>query len=107
MRKLQDILDEFDAATDTYEALELKFVSDQSELHRRFSICYKHLADHRIEAHARWMSHKYHSTKQSNAAKESEADMKTPELYKIRHVMSACKILVEATRMTISVSKKQ
>jgi len=53
------------------------------------------------------MSYKYQSTAGSNAAKESEAHMKVPELYKIRHTMNACKILVESTRMTISVSKKQ
>lgn len=107
MRQLQDILTEFNELHEKYSTLQMKFVREQSEILRGLSCVYKEMADHRIIYHEKWMSHKYNSTAKSNAAKESEADMKVPEIYQLRHIMSSCKMVIDSVRSTISIYKQE
>jgi len=107
MKPLTEVLRDFNEARDMYDILELKLISDQSEILRRLSVCNSHLAEHRIDAHTKWLSYQYNSTAKSQSGKDREADMKTPELYQIRHIMTAVKLLMDSVRSTISTHKKE
>lgn len=107
MRPLTEILFEFNETAERYENLTLKFVRDQSEILQKLSCIYKELADHRIIEREKWLSYRHNSTAKSNAGKEAEADLKCPELYQLRHIMTACKLLIDTVRSTISTYKTE
>ena len=106
MKPLTEVLRDFNEARDMYDNLQLKLVADQSEILRRLSVVNSHLAEHRIEAHTKWLSYQYNSTAKAQSGKDREADMKCPELYQIRHVMTAVKLLMDSVRSTISTHRE-
>jgi len=107
MKPLKEVLNGINEAIDAYHTLKLHLVSDQSEILRKLSCNLAFLEEHRIEAHEKWQSTYFQSTGKTNAAKEREADLKVPELYKIRRIMTGAKVVNDAVRSTIGVYKKQ
>jgi hypothetical protein len=104
---LEDALNKMGQAIQRYETCKLSLVADQSEILRDLSTSLYHLADFRVRFHEDWMSFYLHSKGKSEAAKEREADMKCPELYKIRQMMSAGQKVLESVRSTLSASKNE
>lgn len=107
MRPLEEVLENFDDAVEFYDNMDLKFVRDQVDLGRKLVILRKELGDHKVLEHSRWMSYKFQSSAKSNAAQESEADMKAPELYKLREVLRSCERLIDQVRQSVSVYKTE
>ncbi len=106
MKDLTDILDGLNKSIDDYHTLKLSLVSEQSEILRSLSVNLAYLEEHRIEAYEKWQSIYFQSTGKTNAAKEREADMKVPERYQIKRIMTGAKIVFDAVRSTIGVHKQ-
>jgi hypothetical protein len=51
------------------------------------------------------MSFYFGSKGSSSAAKEREADMRCPELYTLRHLMTSVKLVIDSLRTSISANK--
>lgn len=100
------IIDKINSCISRYETCKLSFVSDQSEILRDLSTSLFHLSQHKVKAHEEWMSFYLNSKGKSEAAKEREADLKCPELYKIRHFMNAGYKVFDSVRSTLSANKE-
>ena len=107
MKPLQAILDQINSAVDKYHVLTLKMVVEQSEILRELTTGLYFLEQHRIEANEKWNSTYFQSQGKTNAAKEREADIKCPEIYKIRRIMTGGYKVVDSIRSTISVNRKE
>jgi hypothetical protein len=105
--RLEEVLEKINTCIDTYEQLDLKFVTDQSQILRDLTTALFNLEKYRVEAYERWHSVYFQSQGKSVAAKEREADMKVPELYQIRRIMTGGYKVVESIRSTISIYKKE
>lgn len=101
MKPLEDILSRIVQARETYDTCKLSLRAEQSEILRELSVSFADLTDHRISAREDWMFH-YNQIDGSNPVREKYADHKVPELYKIRRVMDATKILIDSVRSTLS-----
>lgn len=106
MKNLEQILDTINKSCDRYETCKLSLVSDQSEILRDLSTALFKLSDLKVKAHEEWMSFYFQSKGKSEAAKEREADMKCPELYKIRNFLSAGYKVLDSVRSTLSANKE-
>lgn len=107
MRDLISILFEINKAVDDYNTLQLKQITEQSEILRRLTTNLYWLEEHRIQAHKKWHSIYFQSTGKTNAAKEREADNKCPEIYQIRRITTAAYKVVDSIRSTISAYKRE
>ena len=107
MRGLNEILTEINEAVDKYHTLQLKAFIDQSEILRSLTSSLFWLEKFRVEAHEKWNSIYFQSQGKSGAAKEREADLKVPELYMIRRIMTGGYKVVDSIRSTISIHRKE
>lgn len=107
MKPLHEILEQIDEAVDTYHTLQLKMVLEQSEILRKLTTGLYFLEQHRVEAKEKWNSTYFQSQGKTNAAKEREADIKCPEIYQIRRIMTGGYKVVDSIRSTISVNRKE
>jgi hypothetical protein len=107
MKELETILGSINDLIDRYHTLQLNLVKDQSEILRGLTSNLYFLERFRIDAHVKWESMYFQSQGKSGAAKEREADLKTPELYSIRRTMTGAYKVVDALRSTISIYKNE
>lgn len=107
MKELNEVLEEINNSIDKYHTLQLKQVIEQSEILRSLTSSLFWLEKHRVEAHEKWNSTYFKSQGKSGAAKEREADLKVPELYMIRRIMTGGYKVVDSIRSTISIHKKE
>lgn len=105
MKDLTEILTSISDNIDKLETLKLSFTQPRSEVLDSLSSDYFWLTEHRIKFNEDWMSVYFNSKATSSAAKEREADMRVPELYKIRHMMSSTKLVIDSLRTSISANK--
>lgn len=101
MITLEQSLALIDSAISRYEVCKISFTHDQSEMIRDLSVGLFYLSEHRIRAHEQWMYHYFMSKGKSHVAKEMEANMRVPELYKIRHIMQSANKVLDSMRATI------
>lgn len=107
MKTLNEVLEEINNSIDKYHTLQLKQVIEQSEILRSLTSSLFWLEKYRVEAHEKWNSTYFQSQGKSGAAKEREADLKVPELYMIRRIMTGGYKVVDSIRSTISIHKKE
>lgn len=105
MKPLDEIMTEVNKCIDDLETTKLSFTQPRSEILDKLSTNYYHLTDHRVKFHEDWMSVYFNSKAKSHSAKERESDIKCPEMYKIRHVMSSVKLVIDSLRTSISANK--
>lgn len=105
MKDLKEILANIDNCIEKYETCKLSFVADQSEILQTLSTNLHWLEQHRVKAHADWMSYYFNSKGKSNAEKEREAELKCPELYMIRHFIASGRLVFDSVRSTLSANK--
>ena len=107
MITLEDVLKEINEQVDKYHTLQLKAIIDQSEILRSLTSSLFWLEKYRVDAHEKWNSVYFQSQGKSGAAKDREADLKVPELYMIRRIMTGGYKVVDSIRSTISIHKKE
>lgn len=105
MKPLNQILEAVEISVERYELCKIGDTHTQSEIAKDLSSNLFFLAGHKVEAMESWMSFYFQSKGKSEAAKEREADMKCPELYKIRQILSAGSKVLDSIRSTISANK--
>lgn len=105
MKTLEAILSDINEAVERYEIKKLSLTKDQSEILQVLSANVYFLTQYRIEYHKEWMREYFECNATSAAAKERHADYHVPELYTIRHVMSAANKVIDSLRTTISANK--
>ena len=105
MKDLDVILEKINNNIEKLDTLKLSFTHERSEVLDSLSNEYYWLTEHRIKFNEDWMSVYFNSKANSSAAKEREADMRVPELYKIRHLMSSTKLVIDSLRTSISANK--
>ena len=105
MKPLNEVLSEINKAIEQYEVCRLNQTQHQGEILRALSVNLHWLAEHRIEAHEKWLSVYFKSTGTSSAAKEREADSVVRELYQIRRMMDSASKVMDSLRSTISINK--
>lgn len=105
--ELITILNQINKHIEDYHSLQLNLVKDQSEILRGLTTNLYFLEKFRIEAYENWQSVYFQSKGTSGAAKQREADLKVPELYKIRRIMEGGYKVVDSIRSTISIYKKE
>ena len=102
---MEQILKQISDCIERLDTLQLGFTHERSEMLDKLSINYFRLTEHRDKAHKDWMSYYFNSKANSSAAKEREADMKVPELYTLRHLQAATKLVIDSLRTSISANK--
>jgi hypothetical protein len=102
---MEQILKQISDCIERLDTLQLGFTHERSEMLDKLSINYFRLTEYRDKAHKDWMSYYFNSKANSSAAKEREADMKVPELYTLRHLMSSTKLVIDSLRTSISANK--
>lgn len=105
MKDLETILQTLNNSIEKYETKQLSLTDDQCDILRDISTSLYWLEQHRVKAHADWMSYYFNSKGKSNAEKEREADQKCPELYMLRHFISSGKVVFDSVRSTLSANK--
>lgn len=105
MRDLTQILSDVNQTMESIELTKLGATHTRSEQLEKLALCFHWLTEHRDKAHRDWMSFYFNSKANSSAAKEREADMKCPELYTIRHLMTSTKLVIDSLRTSISANK--
>lgn len=105
--QLEEILNKINSAVEKYHHLELKMVSDQSEILRDLTTSLFFLESHRVEAYEKWHEAYNLSSEKTNAGKQRDADFQVQELYMIRRIMTGAYKVVDSIRSTISVNRKE
>lgn len=105
MKDLNEILGEVNKTMESIELTKLGATHTRTEQLEKLALCFHWLTEHRDKAHKDWMSFYFNSKANSSAAKERESDMKCPELYTIRHLMTSVKLVIDSLRTSISANK--
>lgn len=105
MKPLNDILSEVDRLVSDLEVKKLGLIQDRSEILEGLSVANYWLANHRDFFKKKWEIAYSNCPEKSHVSKERFADNQVPELYTIRHVMGAIKLLIDSLRTSISANK--
>lgn len=106
MKNLEEILNNINEAVSNYEHLELIQTDRQSEALRKLTSNLFFLEKYRIDFYNLW-NELYEMSTGSNAAKEKQCDLKVPELYMIRRIMTSGYKVADSLRSTISTNRKE
>ncbi len=107
MKPLTEVLIQIDDAIERYQTLDLKMVSDQSEILQQLTTSLYDLAKHRVDYHEKFNSVYLNSQAKTNAAKEKEAELRVPELYKIKHLDRKAEKVADTIRTTIATNRQR
>lgn len=105
MKPLNDILSDVQALVSELEVKKLELIRDRSEISDKLAICNYWLVGHRDFFKKKWEIAYSNCPEKSHVSKERFADNQVPELYTIRHVMGAIKLLIDSLRTSISANK--
>jgi hypothetical protein len=105
MKPIDEILLRVNKTMDSIEQTKIGATHNRTEQLEDLALCFHWLTEHRDKAHKDWMSYYFGSKANSSAAKEREADMRCPELYTIRHLMTSVKLVIDSLRTSISANK--
>jgi len=107
MKQLEEILLIINEQIDAYQTLQLKQVSEQSEILKKLSTALAQLEVHRADYYDQWLNVYFMCKHNSDAARCKWADNEVKELHRIRKIMRGGYKVVESIRSTISVGKKE
>lgn len=105
MKDLNTILTSVNETMENIELTKIGATHTRTEQLEKLALCFHWLTEHRDKAHKDWMYFYFNSKANSSAAKEREADVKCPELYTLRHLMTSVKLVIDSLRTSISANK--
>jgi hypothetical protein len=103
---LKDALKRYDTIVDTYDSIPFDDKMATAELMKDMAVCLSYLTMHRIAYQKEWNKIVF-EFKGTNAAGERKADEAKPELYKLRRIHEAGKIIQDTMRSQISLLKQE
>ena len=107
MKELIDILSDINNSIERYQHLQLKQVSEQSDILRDLTTALAQLEVYRADYYDEWLNVYFTCKHSSDAARVKWADNEVKELHRIRKIMRGGYKVVESIRSTISVSKRE